>query len=386
MTWDELTSEMNAGLQGTGWTNAWTMPIRARVDMLTTGVRTAVGIKVFGPNVAEIEKTGIALERVLASIKGTRSVFYERALGALYLDIIPKTAELARYGLSTSDLERISESAVSPTQIDASFDGRRRIATAIQFGQDRRDDWRWLREVSVPLSALDQRQASVSLGQVADIQVASGPAMIRNEAGLLVGYVYVDVDESKRDIGGYVEEAKEKVSSAMVRQELTVTPRTFLKWTGQYEQLEAMRSRLKIIIPLTLLLIVGVLFVQFRNVVEVGIVLLSIPFALIGSFWMLWLLDYRMSTAVWVGLIALMGLAAQTGIVMIVYSDQAFMRRQVEGRFPKPRRHHRCAHGGHRLAGASKSDDGCGHDHWAPPLALGHRLWGRRHEANRRTD
>jgi len=332
LTWDELTSEMDARLQATGWTNAWTMPIKARVDMLTTGVRTAVGIKVFGTSVGEIEKTGLALEHLLAPIKGGRSVFYERALGGLYLDIVPKPQELARYGLTTGDLERVIESASGSSQVDASFDGRRRIATAVQFRQDRRDDWQWLREVSVPLSTPDPTQTSVSLGQVADVQVASGPSMVRNEAGLLVGYVYVDVDEAERDIGGYVEEAKAKVSSALAGQELTLAPGTFLKWTGQYEQLEAMRARLKVIVPLTLVLIVGLLFVQFRNVVEVGIVLLSIPFALVGSFWLLWLLDYRLSTAVWVGVIALMGLAAQTGIVMIVYIDQAYTRWQAEGR------------------------------------------------------
>jgi copper/silver efflux system protein len=175
-------------------------------------------------------------------------------------------------------------------------------------------------------------QAFVPLGEVADIRIAGGPPMVRDEAGLLVGYVYVDIDQATRDIGGYVNEAKEVVARAMADGTLKVPAGTYLKWTGQYEQLEEMAKRMKLVVPLTLLIIVMLLFLQFRNVIEVLIILLSIPFALVGSVWLMWLLDYRVSTAVWVGIIALVGLAAQTGIVMIVYIDNAFHKRQAEGR------------------------------------------------------
>jgi copper/silver efflux system protein len=182
-----------------------------------------------------------------------------------------------------------------------------------------------------PGAGTSSRQTFVPLGQVAEIKVAGGPPMVRDEAGLLVGYVYIDIGQAQRDIGGYVNEAKEVVSRAMASGELKVPPGYYLKWTGQYEQLAEMLARMKIVVPITLLIIVLLLFLQFRNVIEVLIILLSIPFALIGSVWLMWLLDYRLSTAVWVGIIALVGLAAQTGIVMIVYIDHAFQRRKAQG-------------------------------------------------------
>jgi Cu(I)/Ag(I) efflux system membrane protein CusA/SilA len=175
------------------------------------------------------------------------------------------------------------------------------------------------------------RQAFVPLGQVADIKIAGGPPMVRDEAGLLVGYVYIDIDQAQRDIGGYVNEAKEVVAKAMASGDLKLPGGYYLKWTGQYEQLAEMLARMKVVVPVTLLIIVLLLFLQFRNFMEVLIILLSIPFALIGSVWLMWLLDYRLSTAVWVGIIALVGLAAQTGIVMIVYIDHAFQRRKAAG-------------------------------------------------------
>jgi Cu(I)/Ag(I) efflux system membrane protein CusA/SilA len=181
------------------------------------------------------------------------------------------------------------------------------------------------------VAAPSGRQSFVPLGQIADIKVTGGPPMVRDEAGLLVGYVYVDIDQAQRDIGGYVNEAKDVVAKAMASGELKLPPGYFLKWTGQYEQLAVMLARMKIVVPVTLLIVVLLLFLQFRNFIEVLIILLSIPFALIGSVWLMWLLDYRLSTAVWVGIIALVGLAAQTGIVMIVYIDHAFQRRKAAG-------------------------------------------------------
>ncbi len=445
ITWEELTTEMNGKMQFPGWTNAWTMPIKTRVDMLTTGVRTPIGIKVFGTDLNEVERIGVSLEHALAPIKGTRSVLYERNLGGLYLDIIPKPDELARYGLRVADVERVIESAIGGTPIGTTIEGRNRFSISVRYPQDLRSDMESLRNVLIPVGgsssggggsmggagapmgtqgALDSprgnsafafagavgsphpiflaqnmagmgsgtssgsgagmarprlpsgagsmsdapsmapmapmgspgsmaptpggdmaapglgappasggsgRQSFVPLGQVAEIKVAGGPPMVRDEAGLLVGYVYVDIDQAQRDIGGYVNEAKEVVAKAMASGDLKLPGGYYLKWTGQYEQLAQMLARMKIVIPVTLLIIVLLLFLQFRNFVEVLIILLSIPFALIGSAWLLWLLDYRLSTAVWVGIIALVGLAAQTGIVMIVYIDHAFQRRKAAG-------------------------------------------------------
>ncbi|HVV51258.1 MAG TPA: efflux RND transporter permease subunit, partial [Polyangia bacterium] len=441
LTWDELTAEMNGKMQFPGWTNAWTMPIKTRVDMLTTGVRTPIGIKVFGTDLNEVEKVGVSLEHLLAPIKGTRSVLYERNLGGLYLDIIPKPEELARYGLRVADVEHVIETAIGGTPIGTTVEGRNRFSISVRYPQDLRSDLESLRHVLVPIggsgggsmggggmpmgtqgaletapakttfasagalgwphpvflaqnmegmgtsggmspdgsgrprlpgspsSASDMpsmglmkygamsgggsmapmpsmggpmpdasqpgtasnRQSFVPLGQVADIRVAGGPPMVRDEAGLLVGYVYVDIDQAQRDIGGYVNEAKGVVAKGLASGELKLPPGYFLKWTGQYEQLAEMLARMKLVVPVTLLIVVLLLFLQFRNFVEVLIILLSIPFALIGSVWLMWLLDYRLSTAVWVGIIALVGLAAQTGIVMIVYIDQAFRKRKAAG-------------------------------------------------------
>lgn len=363
LTWEELTTEMNGKMQFPGWTNAWTMPIKTRVDMLTTGVRTPIGIKVFGTDLNEVERVGVALEHLMAPIKGTRSVLYERNLGGLYLDIIPRPDDLARHGLRVADVERVIESAIGGTPIGTTVEGRNRFSINVRYPQDLRSDLESLRNVLVPVGAgagsasasagdMEQpamesssapmtgsaaasggarRQSFVPLGQVADIKVAGGPPMVRDEAGLLVGYVYIDIDQGQRDIGGYVDEAKQVVARALKNGQLALPGGYYLKWTGQYEQLAQMLARMKIVVPLTLLIIVLLLFLQFRSFMEVLIILLSIPFALVGSGWLLYLLDYRLSTAVWVGIIALVGLAAQTGIVMIVYIDHAFQRRKAAG-------------------------------------------------------
>jgi Cu(I)/Ag(I) efflux system membrane protein CusA/SilA len=331
LTWDELTAEMNGKMQLPGWTNAWTMPIKTRVDMLTTGIRTPIGIKVFGTDLDEVERIGVTLEHLVAPIRGTRSVLYERNLGGLYLDIIPRPDDLGRYGLRVADIEGVIESAIGGTPIGTTIEGRNRFSINVRYPQDLRSDQESLRRVLIPIGGGGPGHSSVPLGQVADIKVAGGPPMVRDEAGLLVGYVYVDIDQAQRDIGGYVNEAKEVVARATRSGGLAMPGGYYLKWTGQYEQLEEMLARMKIVVPITLLIVVLLLFLQFRSFVEVLIILLSIPFALVGSVWLLWLLDYRLSTAVWVGIIALVGLAAQTGIVMIVYIDQAYRRRKAAG-------------------------------------------------------
>jgi Cu(I)/Ag(I) efflux system membrane protein CusA/SilA len=399
--WDELVSELNAAMQFPGWTNAYTMPIKARVDMLSTGVRTPVGVKVLGTHLAEIEEVGVALEGVLGRVRGTRSAFYDRLSGGLYIDIVPRREALARYGLTVGDVNRIVEAAIGGTPISVTVEGRNRFTVNVRYPQDLRSDLERLRRVLVPVGAsrgakggmgssteepprirLAQGMgmgnnrgalaspkpaggetasdapslgwtgganqsaltggpdpspgapatAFVPLGQLAEVRVVGGPPMIRDENGLLAGYVYVDVDAGERDVGGYVEDAKRAVRDALAAGTITLPEGTVLEWTGQYELLERTRERMRIVAPLTLLAIVLLLWIHFRNFTEVLIVLLSIPFALVGSVWLLWLLDYHLSTAVWVGMIALAGLAAQTGVVMIVYIDHAYERRRRAGK------------------------------------------------------
>ncbi len=334
-TWDELVTKMNAKLQLPGWTNAWTMPIKTRVDMLTTGVRTPVGIKIFGHELASIEVAGQQLEAVVARVPGTRSSLYDRSLGGTYVDVTPKREALARYGLQIDDLNAVIERAIGGEPVTTTVEGRRRFSVSVRYKDDFRSSPEKLREVLVTLRPPSTGSAAganaIPLGELADVTVVEGPPMLREEGGLLVGYVYVDIDPS-RDLGGYVDDAKAAVAAAESRHELVLAPGMHLLWTGQYELLEGMRARMKLLIPLALGLVALLLYLQFKNVTEVLIVLLSIPFALVGSIWLLYFLDYRISTAVLVGLIALIGLAAQTGVVMIIYIDHAFIRRLRAGK------------------------------------------------------
>ena len=331
--WDELVAKLSASLQQPGWTGAYTMPIRARIDMLSTGVRTPVGVKIFGPDLAAIERSGLALERLLRDVPGTRSILYERSLGGVYVDIVPKRDALARHGLRPEDVSDLVENAVGGETITTTVEGRRRFSVQLRLAEDARSSPDRLRELPVPLgpSAPGVIARTVPLAELADVVLADGPPMLRSEAGLLVGYVYVDLEPWK-DLGGYVDDARARVDAAIARRELPLDAGMYLRWTGQYEELAAMQARMRLLLPLTLMLVALLLYLQFRNLTEVLIVLLSVPFALVGSVWMLWLLDYRLSTAVFVGLIALVGLAAQTGVVMIVYIDHAFERRLRAGK------------------------------------------------------
>jgi Cu(I)/Ag(I) efflux system membrane protein CusA/SilA len=330
-TLDELIQKMNALVQLPGWTGAWTMPIKTRIDMLTTGVRTPVGIKVFGAKLTDIERVGRSLEGVIRSVPGTRSVLYERSLGGAYVDIVPKRESLGRLGLQVDDVNAIVESAIGGEPVTVTVDGRRRYSVNVRYKEDFRSSPERLRGVLVnlPDDGSGERRM-VPLGEVADVKVSEGPPMLRNEAGQLVGYVYIDLTP-ERDVGGFVEDAHAAVERARVAGTVSLAPGMYLRWTGQYELLQQMRERMQFLIPLALGIIVLLLYFQFGNLTEVAIVMLSIPFALVGSVWLLYLLDYRLSTAVWVGVIALVGLAAQTGVVMIVYIDHAFFRRVRAG-------------------------------------------------------
>ena len=344
MTREQLIQEMNQRLQLPGWTNAFTQPIRNRVDMLTTGIRTPVGIKIYGSDLSAIERTGTSLERVLHAVPGTRSVLFERSVGGLYVDIVPDRHALARYGLQIEDVNEVIEAALGGAPVTTTVEGRNRFTVNVRYAEDFRSSLERIREVLVPLPTPAEASGGmgepgartavarqVELGALADVRVVTGPPMIRDEAGLLVGYVYVDIDAS-RDVGRYVEDARRAVEEATRRGEVPMAQGSYLHWTGQYELLAQMEERMKILIPLALLIIVVLLYLQFKNFTEVLIVLLSVPFALVGSAWAVFLLGYNFSTAVWVGVIALVGLAAQTGVVMIVYIDHAYERRMAAGR------------------------------------------------------
>ena len=414
MTWDDLTAELNRQLRMPGWTNAWTMPIKTRIDMLSTGIRTPIGVKVFGADLDTIERIGIDLERVLSQLPGTRSVYSDRNTGGLYVDIVPDRERLARYGLTIGEVQDVIEAAVGGQPIEVTVEGRERFTINVRYSREWRRDVERLKQVLVPLHRaadgggagpmgareiapengapvmlasagvsdaglpLDQpgmggggsmggaapprsgagggmneapamggsqtpRASAASpfgadawaspsgghvpLGQIAEVRVVTGPPMIRDEDGMLAGYVYVDMDSRGRDIGGYVDEARRAVAK-----QITLPPGYLLRWTGQYELLAAMQQRMRFLVPITIAVIVMLLYMTFRSWIQTAIVLASVPFALVGSVWLMRALNYNLSTATWVGIIALVGLATQTGMVMMVYCDHAYLKWKREGR------------------------------------------------------
>ncbi|OGW72394.1 MAG: cation transporter [Omnitrophica bacterium GWA2_52_12] len=318
---DELVSLMDQALKIPGTTNAWTMPIKNRIDMLTTGVRTPVGIKVTGADLAQIEKIGTHLEMILREVPGTRSVFAERAAAGYFLDFELNRAEMARYGLSVDDAQSVVMSAIGGENVTTTVEGRERYPVNVRYAREWRDDLEKLKRVLVSTPSGQQ----IPLAQIADIRVKQGPSMIRNENGLLTGYVYVDI--AGRDIGGYVNEAKAKVL-----RELKLPQGYGLIWSGQYENMLRVRERMKLILPITLFLICLLLYLNTRSWVKTGMVLLAVPFSLIGAVWLLWVLGYNMSIAVWVGMIALLGLDAETGVFMLLFLDMAYDDRVRQGR------------------------------------------------------
>ena len=313
ISYDELITDMDEALKIPGTTNAWTMPIKNRIDMLSTGVRTPIGIKILGADVKEIETVGTHLEMILKDVPGTRSVYAERVAGGYFLDFELKREALARYGLSVADAQTVVMSAIGGENITTTIEGRERYPVNVRYPRDLRDDVEALQRVLVPTPAGQH----IPLVQLADLKLVSGPAMLRNENGLLAGYVYVDV--AGRDIGGYVTEAKRVVADS-----LTLPQGYALVWSGQYENMIRVRQRLKIVLPLTLFLIIFLLHLNTKSWPKTGIVLLAVPFSLIGAIWLLWALGYNMSIGVWVGMIALMGLDAETGVFMLLFLDLAY--------------------------------------------------------------
>ncbi len=321
-TWEELIAALNAAVKLPGTTNAWTMPIKTRLDMLTTGIRTPVGIKVYGPDLSEIQKIGEQIEAVLPRVKGTRSVYAERVTGGHFVDFDVRRRDAARYGLTVGDVEDVIETAIGGMDVTTTVEGRERYPVNVRYQRGRRDTLDKLGRVLVPTPS----GAQVPLGELADIRVVKGPPSIKDENGMLTGWVYVDLTPDQ-DIGGYVKEGK-----ALLAKEIKLPPGYYLSWSGQFEYMQRARQRLLIVLPLTLLIIFVLLYVNTGSLAKTGIVFLAVPFSLVGAVWLLYLLGYNMSVAVWVGMIALAGVDAETGVVMLLYLDLAYDQRKREGR------------------------------------------------------
>ena len=372
---------MARDLEMPGYQIAVAPPIRTRIDMLTTGVRTPVGIKVFGESLEEIERLSIELETLLREVPGTRSTFAERTSGRPYVDIVPDREAISRYGLTVRDVNEVVEAAIGGMSVSTVIDGRARYTINVRFGADYREDVDALRGILVPVrtgasiagalgsgstggldtgaadamgggdamgsgtppggstmatatlgaggtDAIDRFRipgAAVPLGELADIRVTSGPPMIRDEDGVLVGYVYADIDLSTRDLGGWVDDAK-----ALVEERVVVPPGSRLVWTGQYEHMEVMLDRMTWVVPLAFLLVLSLLRFAMRGWAQTWLVMTSLPFGLVGSIWLLHAQGYNVSTAVWVGLIAVFGIAQETGILMVEFLDESVLRRAKE--------------------------------------------------------
>jgi copper/silver efflux system protein len=389
MTMEKLVAELDAKTKLPGVQSAWTMPIKARIDMLSTGIRTPIGVKVIGPDLNVIAKIDEDMERVLRDVPNTRSVYAERELGGFFLDVVPDREAIARYGLSVRDVLDVVESTIGGMDVDTTFEGRERYRINVRYPRELRQDIETLRNVLVPIAPLQRRSlpavgrpmtaspaamanpamgggtsmsgtaamsggslsaaalsslaaggasmvpstgmgagraepaataavsAAVPLGQLAKIETVMGPPMIKSEMGQLTGWIYVDI--ATDDVGGYVAEAKQRVE-----REVKLPPGYIVKWTGQYELLERVRDRLAYILPLTIAIVFVILYLSFKGVAQTLIVMTSIPFAAVGAVWTLWLAKFNTSIAVWVGMIALLGVAAETASVMVVYLDQAW--------------------------------------------------------------
>jgi Cu(I)/Ag(I) efflux system membrane protein CusA/SilA len=318
----ELISQMNDALKIPGLANSWTMPIKGRFDMLSTGLRTPVGLKITGADLDTIEEIGARIESLLPSIKGTRSVFAERTASGYFLDVEWNRRELARYGLSMKEAQAVVENAIGGENVTTTVEGRERYPVNVRYLRDFRSDLAALNRVLVPVSG---GQKQIPLSQLAVIRKTSGASMIRDEDGLLSGYVYVDM--AGRDPNGYIEEA-----DRLLRKEVKLPPGYAFIWSGDYKASQRVKERLTVILPLTLFLILLLLYLNTRSMTKTFIVLLAVPFSAIGAFWLLYLLGYNLSIGVWVGLIALLGVDAETGVFMLLYLDLAYEEAKKEGR------------------------------------------------------
>jgi len=321
LTWDDLIAEMDEALSYPGMPNIWWMPIQTRTEMLSTGIRSPLGIKVFGDDLATIEKAAFEVEQAVSGVPGTRSAFADRSTGGFFFDIRVDREMAGRYGLTVAAVNDVVLTAIGGMRIDETVEGRERYPVSVRYARSFREDPEALRRVLVPTPT----GAQVPLGQVADFSFETGPPMVRSEDGRLLGYVFVDTGE--RAIADYVEEARQVVAD-----EVDLPSGVRLEWAGQFTYFERAKDKLAVVLPVTLLLIVVLLYLHTRSLIEVAIILLAVPFSLVGAIWLLWLLGYDMSVAVWVGLIALAGIDAETGVVMLLYLKLAHRRWRREGR------------------------------------------------------
>jgi Cu(I)/Ag(I) efflux system membrane protein CusA/SilA len=326
MTVDKLIAEMDKSLQFPGVSNAWTMPIRARIDMLSTGIRTPVGVKVFGKDLGEIENLSRQIEAVIRKVPGTTSAYAERVIGGYYLNVDPDRTQLARYGLMVDDIQNVIAMALGAEAVTTTVEGRERYTVSVRYPRDFRSDPQAI--ATQVLVALPDG-GTVPLGEVAKVSLAPGPSSIRTENAQLAGYIYVDFRD--RDLGGYVADAQKAVAT-----QIKFPPGYYVTWSGQFEYLERAKARLQVVVPFTILIIFLLLYLNFRQVTETLIIMLSVPFSLVGGVWLMWWLGFNLSVAVAVGYIALVGVAAETGVVMLIYLDQAYTElresRAAEGR------------------------------------------------------
>ena len=324
MTVEKLENELDQALQIPGLANAWTMPIKGRLDMLTTGIRTPLGIKIYGSDLEEIQRIGGELEQALRDMSGTRNIFAERTAGGYYIYFKVNREEIARYGLLVNDVEQVIESAIGGTNISTTIEGRERFPVNLRYSRAFRNTLEDLKRVLVSTPTGQQ----IPLTQLADVNLVKGPTVVKSEGSQLVGYVYVDV--AGRDLGSYVQEAQQ-----IVAQRVHMPKGYHLNWSGQYEYMQRAKARLMYVVPLTLLIVFLLLYLNFQSIARSLIVLLSVPFAAIGAIWSLYLLEYNLSVAVWVGMIALVGVAAEIGIIMIAYLDHTYDNWKAEGRLTK---------------------------------------------------
>ena len=321
MTWDKLIDEMNKTVQVPGMPNIWWMPIQTRTEMLATGIRSPIGIKIFGPDLSVIEQVAVAIEQVVKEIPGTRSAFAERLTGGYFVDFDVNRKKAARFGLTVEQVEMVIQTAVGGMNVAHTVEGRERYPINVRYARELRDNLDDLARVLVPTPS----GAQIPIGQLAEIRTTTGPPMIRDESAQLVGFVFVDI--AGRSLGEYVDEARQ-----LVRDRVDVPAGYRIAWGGQFEYMERAKAKLQVVVPVTLFIVFFLLYMNFKSIGDTLVVMLSVPFALVGSVWLLWWLGYNMSVAVWVGVIALVGVAAETGVVMLVYLNEAWSRRQNEGK------------------------------------------------------
>ena len=321
MTWEKLIADMNEATKTPGMAQIFWMPIQTRTEMLTTGFRSVLGIKVFGPTLEGIQSVAVSIERALADLPGTRSAFAERTTRGYFLDFTVNREAAARYGLRVEDVNQIVETAIGGKTIGATVEGRERYPISVRYSRDFRDNIDALKRVLVTTATGEH----VPISLLADLRYRIGAPNIRNENGQLVGYVSIDIASS--NIDGYVQAASRRIG-----ERVQFPPGYYFRWAGQFQYLQAAEKRLAILVPFTLLIIFVLIYLSTRSATKTLIVLLTVPFSLIGAFWLMDLLGYNMSVAVWVGLIALAGIDAQTGVVMLLYLDLSWEKFKAEGR------------------------------------------------------